>query len=56
MAKQKYNGFYIVQVEDGSFDITELNSDLVDGGFKSVDECKAVIDLFDPHPSRAADV
>lgn len=50
--KEKYKGFNIIECQDGTFDIEELNGDLVDGNFKSLQDCKDDIDLYEPHPSR----
>ncbi len=46
-AKERYRGYYIEPIGNGQYDITELNGDLVDGGFVSVEECKHIIDQFD---------
>jgi len=41
--KEKYRDYYIVNTGDG-YDIVEFNGCLVDGGFRSVEECKSYID------------
>ena len=44
---ERYRGYYIEPIGNGQYDITELNGDLVDGGFASIEECKHIIDHFD---------
>jgi hypothetical protein len=51
MSEFKYKGYTITSFEDGTFDITE-NGDLIDGGFKSLKECKEAIDAEAEEISR----
>lgn len=40
----EYCGFYISENEDGSYGIYDCNDELLEGGFKSVEDCKSRID------------
>lgn len=46
ITKVIYKGYAIKGFRDGTFDI-EKNGELIDGSFKSVQECKKAIDGFD---------
>jgi len=46
MTETTYKGYTIKGFEDGTFDI-EQGGDLIDGNFKSAQECKEAIDGFD---------
>jgi len=43
MSEENYKGYTIKGFEDGLFDI-EQGDELVDGNFKSIDDCKTYID------------
>jgi len=47
MEEEIYKGYTIKAFEDGTFDIEGDDADLIDGGFESVQECKAAIDGFE---------
>jgi hypothetical protein len=42
--KTEYKGCFIVLCEDGTFDIVDVNSDLVDGGYANFSDCTRYID------------
>ena len=47
MSNEIYKGYVIKGFDDGTFDIEEMNGDLIDGEFESLNECKAAIDGFE---------
>ena len=42
--KYLYKGFYITEVDNGVFDILDVNGDLVDGEIRGFDNAKQLID------------
>jgi len=42
--KYQYNGYFIDECDDGIFDITDANGDLVDGDILGFDNAKLYID------------
>jgi hypothetical protein len=46
VTEEIYQGYTIKGFEDGTYDIEDSDCELQDGGYKSVDECKAVIEGY----------